>query len=73
MTCNEFGVFRRYSNPSDRAGWISDVRTSLEHHGMGWAMWDYNGSFGVVTKVNGHSVADPNVLHALGLQAQAKP
>ncbi|HEY1465109.1 MAG TPA: glycoside hydrolase family 5 protein [Terriglobales bacterium] len=73
MVCNEFGAFRRYSNPNDRAAWISDVRNSLEHHGIGWAMWDYNGSFGVVTKVNGHSVADPNVLHALGLQAQANP
>jgi aryl-phospho-beta-D-glucosidase BglC (GH1 family) len=73
MVCNEFGAFRRYSNPNDRAAWISDVRTSLEHHGMGWAMWDYNGSFGVVTKVNGHPVADLNVLHALGLQTQAKP
>jgi endoglucanase len=73
MVCNEFGVFRQYSNPSDRAAWISDVRTSLERHGMGWAMWDYNGSFGLVTKVNGHSVADPNMLDALGLQAQARP
>lgn len=73
MVCNEFGAFRRYSNPTDRAAWISDVRTALERHGMGWAMWDYNGSFGVVTEVNGHPVVDQPVLHALGLQIEAKP
>ena len=39
--CNEFGVYRKDADPGDRAAWISDVRTSLEKHGIGWAMWDY--------------------------------
>ncbi len=50
IVCNEFGVYRVYADPQSRAAWIHDVRTSLEHHGMGWAMWDYSGGFGVVTK-----------------------
>jgi endoglucanase len=68
ITCNEFGVFRRYADPQDRAHWISDVRTSLERHGMGWAMWDYSGGFGVVTKEDGKTIPDDSVLHALGLR-----
>jgi endoglucanase len=68
IVCNEFGVFRRYADPQDRAAWIHDVRTSLEHHGMGWAMWDYSGGFGVVTKTNGTAVPDDLTLKALGLK-----
>jgi hypothetical protein len=26
------------------------MRTALEKYGIGWTMWDYAGSFGVVTK-----------------------
>jgi endoglucanase len=70
MICNEFGAYRKYTDPQDRAAWIRDVRTSLEHHGMGWAMWDYSGGFGVVTKPkpNGPAVPDELTLKALGLK-----
>jgi endoglucanase len=70
IVCNEFGVFRRYADPQDRAAWIRDVRTSLEHHGVGWAMWDYSGGFGVVTRPNpnGPAVPDGVTLKALGLK-----
>ena len=47
--------------------WISDVRTTLERHGMGWTMWDYSGGFGVVTKSGGKTLPDETTLHALGL------
>ena len=43
------------------------MRTALERHGMGWAMWDYSGNFGVVTKKDGRSVPDEITLRALGL------
>ena len=69
LTCNEFGVFRPYADPNDRAAWLHDVRTILEKYGIGWTMWDYRGGFGVVTKdKNGKSVPDPVTLRALGLQ-----
>jgi len=68
LTCNEFGVHRKTANPQDRARWISDVRTALEQHGMGWTMWDYSGAFGVVTKDHGNAVPDELTLHALGLK-----
>jgi endoglucanase len=68
VVCNEFGVYRKYASPQDRAAWIHDVRTSLEQHGMGWAMWDYSGGFGVVTKSAGITTPDEVTLHALGLK-----
>jgi len=71
VTCNEFGVYRKTSNPQDRAAWIADVRTTLEKYGIGWTMWDYSGGFGVVTKENGKPAADEVTLKALGLKMLA--
>jgi aryl-phospho-beta-D-glucosidase BglC (GH1 family) len=70
LTCNEFGVYRNYSNPDDRMRWLAAVRTALEQNKIGWTMWDYQGGFGVVTKKNGTTVEDDAVLRALGLQAR---
>ena len=71
VVCNEFGVYREYADPQDRAAWIHDVRSALERHGMGWTMWDYSGSFGVVTKKDGRNVPDEITLRALGLSKAA--
>jgi endoglucanase len=71
LVCNEFGVYRAYVNPDDREAWIHDIRTVLERHGVGWTMWDYSGSFGVVTKKDGRRVPDEATLRALGLTRQA--
>ncbi len=70
ITCNEFGVYRRFAEPADRARWITNVRSALEKHHIGWTMWDYSGSFGVVTKEGGKAVPDQNTLRALGLKTQ---
>ncbi len=67
LVCNEFGVYRKV-DPQDRAAWIKDVRTSLERHNIAWAMWDYSGSFGVVTKKDGKSTLDESTVKALGLR-----
>jgi len=69
LTCNEFGVYNRYSSPEDRAAWIRDTRSILEKDGIGWTMWDYRGSFGVVKKEDGKpAVPDAAVVKALGLE-----
>jgi len=68
LTCNEFGVYRNFSDPDARARWIEDVRWALEQNNIGWTMWDYRGGFGVVTKQNGDSIPDDRILHALGLR-----
>src|SRR5712671_1909249 len=67
LTCNEFGTFRNFAPPADRAAWIRDMRTALERYGIGWTMWDYAGGFGVVNKQNGHATPDVEIVGALGL------
>jgi endoglucanase len=67
LTCNEFGTYRNFAPPADRAAWIRDMRTALEKYGIGWTMWDYAGGFGVVNKQNGHATPDVEVVTALGL------
>jgi endoglucanase len=68
LVCNEFGVYREYSDPQDRAAWLHDVRTAFEKNGIGWTMWDYSGSFGVVRKKDGKAGADDSALQALGMK-----
>jgi endoglucanase len=75
LICNEFGVFRDWSDPRDRAAWIQDTRTALERHNIGWAMWDYSGNFGVatkdLTKNDGKATLDEVTMRALGLTMPA--
>jgi endoglucanase len=68
LVCNEFGVYRKYTDPQDRAAWLRDVRTAFEKNGIGWTIWDYSGDYGVVTKGDGKTVADSTVLNALGMK-----
>jgi hypothetical protein len=71
LLCNEFGVYRQFSDPASRANWIRDVRTALEADGIGWTMWDYRGGFGVVYKEDGQPArVDSSVAEALGLQGK---
>jgi len=68
LICNEFGVYRQHSPQDSRMRWIHDVRTALENDGIGWAMWDYRGGFGVVWKKDGEPAqVDEKVVAALGL------
>lgn len=67
VICNEFGVYRKKAEPKDRIAWLTDVRTALEKRGIGWAMWEYHGGFGVVTMENGQPTPDGAALAALGL------
>ena len=68
LYCGEFGVYKPFANPGMRATWISDVRTALESKHIGWAMWDWQGSFALVTKDNGTIVVDQDIVRALGLK-----
>jgi aryl-phospho-beta-D-glucosidase BglC (GH1 family) len=71
LLCNEFGAYRNAADPVSRANWIHDVRTALEADGVGWAMWDYRGGFGVVTKQDGQPAqVDGAVVGALGIKGR---
>ena len=68
LICNEFGVYREHADEQSRMNWIRDVRTAFEADGIGWAMWDYRGGFGVVWKDDGQPAkVDEKVVEALGL------
>lgn len=69
LTCNEFGAYKPYTVPADRAQWIRDVRTLLEQYQIGWAMWDYDDSFGLVERQNGQITVDETIAGALGLRS----
>jgi endoglucanase len=73
LICNEFGAYRDTADPASRARWIHDVRSALEANHIGWAMWDYRGNFGVVTRTDTEITPDDAILQALGLNADAKP
>ena len=69
LICNEFGAFRNYSDPVSRARWIHDTRAALEDDGIGWAMWEYRGGFGIVSKHGGQPAqVDESIVKALGLK-----
>ena len=68
LVCNEFGAYRAFTPEEARLRWIEDVRTALEKHGIGWAMWDYAGGFSVVIKKDGSATPDPRTVAALGLR-----
>lgn len=68
IICNEFGAYRNYCLPPYRTAWIKDVRTALEKYGLGWAMWEFDGSFGLVFREKGRAVVDRDIASALGLK-----
>jgi hypothetical protein len=71
LISNEFGAYRNGSDPISRAKWIHDTRVALEADGIGWAMWDYRGNFGVVTKQDGQPAqVDETTVVALGLSGR---
>lgn len=73
LICNEFGAYRETADPASRARWIGDVRSALEENQIGWAMWDYRGNFGVVTRTDTEITPDDAILKALGLNAEMQP
>ncbi|MDW3228343.1 MAG: hypothetical protein PHQ48_00695, partial [Acidobacteriota bacterium] len=68
LICNEFGAYRVYCLPPYRIAWLHDVRLALEKYKIGWAMWEYDGNFGLVYRKNGRALVDKQVARALGLQ-----
>lgn len=68
LVCNGFGAYRKFAPPEDRARWVRTVRQLLEGHGIGWALWEYDGGFGMAKRdENGRRQVDPSLVEALGL------
>ncbi|MDZ7314680.1 MAG: glycoside hydrolase family 5 protein [candidate division KSB1 bacterium] len=47
LYCGEWGCLPTVPQ-ADRLAWYRDVRSVLEENGIGWANWDYKGSFAIV-------------------------
>jgi aryl-phospho-beta-D-glucosidase BglC (GH1 family) len=71
ILCNEFGAFRDTAPPDSRARYIEAVRSALEANHIGWAMWDWGGNFGLVTRPDktpdSRPTVDPAIAKALNL------
>jgi endoglucanase len=71
LLCDEFGAYGETIPSEQRAVWVKDVRLALESFGIGWAMWEYDGDFALVTRehVSGGLIIrpDPDLWEALGL------
>ncbi|MFA6959118.1 MAG: cellulase family glycosylhydrolase [Opitutaceae bacterium] len=67
LTCNEFGVYKKFSPRSSRLAWIRDVSSALTTAGIGWTMWDYAGDFAVTIKENDIRIPDHELVAALSL------
>lgn len=67
LICNEFGAYRTYCLPPYRIAWTRDVRTALEKYGISWAMWEFEGGFGLIFRKGGKAVPDRALARALGL------
>jgi hypothetical protein len=47
------------------------VRTAFEANGIGWAIWEYRGGYGVLNKEDGQPAQpDPGMMEALGLHGK---
>ncbi|MGB8355430.1 MAG: glycoside hydrolase family 5 protein [Chthoniobacteraceae bacterium] len=53
LYCGEFGVINLAPQPV-RHAWYRDIISVFNEYGIGWANWDYKGTFGIVEK-NGQS------------------
>lgn len=70
IICDEWGAYKRYCPPEYRVAWLRDVREACEKFCIGWCMWTFDGSFGVVVRKNGKAFVDEDVAIALGLNVE---
>lgn len=69
LICNEFGVYNKAAPAADRVQWYHDLRAAFDEFGIGWAVWDYYGAFGLARRSSGHISIDAAMADALGLDA----
>jgi endoglucanase len=68
LTCNEFGVYKKYAPRATRLAWERDISSLLAKNGIGWTKWDYAGDFAIVKAQDGKRVPDDELVTALGLR-----
>lgn len=71
VMCTEFGVYRRYMDQTSKERWLTDVRTALEKHRIGYTFFDYDYDFGFARRGAGRIMVDEITTRALGLNVAA--
>jgi endoglucanase len=72
VICGEFGVHKPYAPPEDRVQWHHDIVATFEKYGIGWALWEYDSSFGLVERRGGDTKIDVALAEAMGLTVGAQ-
>jgi len=70
LWAGEFGAYPPHAPRLDRLRWLYDVRTALQHHGIGWAVWSYDESLGLDRTIDqaGAIRLDSDSAAAIGLR-----
>ena len=66
--CGEFGVYRANAAPAHRRAWLNDVTGLMQARGIGWALWDYAGPFGLTQGARPPRELDTDMAAAMGLR-----
>lgn len=61
LYCGEWGCLNTVPDEA-RLRWFRDMRTVLEENNIGWATWDYKGSFGIINDKGEQEIALIEVL-----------
>jgi endoglucanase len=64
VACFEFGVYKPFNDEGSLTRWLSDMRSILEGDHFPWALWEYQGGFGLL---NTQDVLDEGMAKALDL------
>lgn len=67
VICSEFGAYGVYAPADSRVQYITDVRSSFEQLGIGWAMWEYMSGYGFAEQSDS-LIVDRSLVQALGLK-----
>lgn len=70
VICSEFGVYRPYLDAQSRYNWLRDTREALEDSDIPWALWEYQGQFGLLDPARN---LDKGMADALGLRHSDSP
>ncbi|MEK6703416.1 MAG: glycoside hydrolase family 5 protein [Planctomycetota bacterium] len=69
--CGEFGVYRG-APEKYRTAWLADFRAALDKNKIGWCMWDWGGTFGMINGEPGKREIDAGTAKALGFTTAPK-
>lgn len=72
VICNEFGVYKKFASSDSRVRYLQDMHNTLAKYKMGWAVWEYDESFGLTSYPTITRTGVPNwdtdILNSLGLK-----